>query len=91
MTEGMLKMMGVFAEMERNMISQRVKSGLANARSKGKVVGRPRLTAKSIPDKVKANYELYRNGTINKVDYARLCAISRPTLDKYIAVMVEDI
>ena len=27
MTDGMLKMMGVFAEMERNMISQRVKSG----------------------------------------------------------------
>ena len=26
MTEGMLKMMGVFAELERNMISQRVKS-----------------------------------------------------------------
>ena len=28
MTEGMLKMMGVFAELERNMISQRVKSGM---------------------------------------------------------------
>jgi DNA invertase Pin-like site-specific DNA recombinase len=36
MTEGMLKMMGVFAEIERNMISQRVKSGIANARSKWK-------------------------------------------------------
>ena len=28
MTEGMLKMMGVFSEMERNMISQRVRSGM---------------------------------------------------------------
>lgn len=34
MTEGMLKMMGVFAELERNMISQRVKSGMANAKAK---------------------------------------------------------
>ncbi len=36
MTEGMLKMMAVFAEMERNMISQRVKSGMRNAKAKGK-------------------------------------------------------
>ena len=35
MTEGMLKMMGVFSELERNMISQRVKSGLKNAKAKG--------------------------------------------------------
>ena len=28
MTEGMLKMMGVFAELERNIITQRVKSGI---------------------------------------------------------------
>lgn len=28
MTEGMLKMMGVFSELERNMISQRVKMGI---------------------------------------------------------------
>ena len=41
MTEGMLKMMGVFSELERNMISQRVKSGLQNAKAKGKQLGRP--------------------------------------------------
>ena len=35
MTEGMLKMMGVFSELERNIISQRVKSGLQNAKAKG--------------------------------------------------------
>ena len=49
MTEGMLKMMGVFAEMERNMISQRVKSGMANAKAKGKQIGRPVTTIDSIP------------------------------------------
>ena len=37
MTEGMLKMMGVFAELERNMISQRVKSGMENAKSLFKI------------------------------------------------------
>lgn len=40
MTEGMLKMMGVFSEMERNIISQRVKSGMDNAKAKGKSIGR---------------------------------------------------
>ena len=49
MTEGMLKMMGVFAELERNMISRRVKSGMENAKSKGKAIGRPAVTADDIP------------------------------------------
>lgn len=89
MTEGMLKMMGVFSEIERNMISQRVKSGIANARSKGKHVGRPALQSKDIPAKVVKTYELYQNGSISKVDYARMCEISRPTLDKYLGIMAE--
>jgi len=89
MTEGMLKMMGVFSEIERNMISQRVKSGIANARSKGKRVGRPALQSNDIPTKVIKTYELYQNGSISKVDYARMCEISRPTLDKYLGIMAE--
>lgn len=87
MTEGMLKMMGVFSELERNMISQRVKSGVANARAKGKVVGRPTVTIDKVPQKVKDNYELYVNGTFTKTDYAKICNISRPTLDKYLSVI----
>lgn len=89
MTEGMLKMMGVFSELERNMISQRVKSGVANARAKGKIVGRPSLTVKDIPQKVKDMYDIYSIGTISKTDYAKMCNVSRPTLDKYLKVMVE--
>lgn len=89
MTDGMLKMMGVFAEMERNMISERVKSGVANARAKGKVVGRPRLKLGDIPKKVIETQELYKNGAISKSDFAKMCGISRPTLDKYIKVIIE--
>ncbi len=89
MTDGMLKMMGVFAEMERNMISERVKSGVANARAKGKVVGRPALKLSDIPKKVIETYELYKGGTISKSDFAKMCGISRPTLDKYIKVIIE--
>lgn len=89
MTEGMLKMMGVFSEIERNMISQRVKSGVANARAKGKIVGRPSLTIDKVPTKVKDLYDLYKSATISKTDYAKMCNISRPTLDKYLKVIVE--
>lgn len=89
MTEGMLKMMGVFSEIERNMISQRVKSGVANARAKGKLLGRPALTIKGIPQKVKDLYDIYSDGTISKTDYAKMCNVSRPTLDKYLKVIIE--
>lgn len=89
MTEGMLKMMGVFSELERNMISERVKSGVANARAKGKIVGRPTLTIDKVPTKVKDMYDLYSSGSISKTDYAKMCNVSRPTLDKYLKVIIE--
>lgn len=34
MIEGMLKIMGVFSKLERSIISQRVKSGMQNAKPK---------------------------------------------------------
>ena len=40
----MFQMMGVFAEFERAMIVERVKSGLARARNQGRRLGRPMLS-----------------------------------------------
>jgi DNA invertase Pin-like site-specific DNA recombinase len=37
----MFQMLGVFAEFERAMIAERVRAGLARARSEGKRLGRP--------------------------------------------------
>jgi len=89
MTEGMVKMMGVFAEMERNMIVERVKSGIKNARAKGVRLGRPPLRPEDIPRKAVDCFALFKAGHISKTDYARLCGISRPTLYKYIALMTD--
>jgi DNA invertase Pin-like site-specific DNA recombinase len=89
MTEGMVKMMGVFAEMERNMIVERVKSGLANARAKGVRLGRPGLTVNDLPAKFVEYLPLYQAGHLNKTDFSKLCGISRPTLYKYIAVATD--
>ena len=89
MTEGMLKMMGVFAELERNMISERVKSGMANAKAKGRVVGRPQLEVNTITsnDKFMNAYKLYKSKNIKKIDIQRLTGLSRVTIDKYIKVL----
>lgn len=38
----MFQLLGTFAEFERKLIRERVRAGLANARAKGKVLGRPR-------------------------------------------------
>lgn len=41
--KAMFQMMGVFAEFERAMIQERVKSGLARAKADGKTLGRPKV------------------------------------------------
>lgn len=87
MTKAFLQMAGVFAELEHDMICSRVKSGVANAKAKGKQIGRPTLTIDDIPSKVIKCYQMFVNGDISKTDYAKMCNISRPTLDKYIAVI----
>ncbi len=84
MTEGMIKMWGVFAEMERNIISQRVKSGMANAKAKGKRIGRPNVTTEDLPPKFLQHYPLYKKGDINISDYARMLDCSRTTIYKYL-------
>lgn len=87
MTEGMLKMMGVFSELERNIISQRVKSGMDNARANGKTIGRPATTADDIPSVFYKHYPKYKNGEINKKEFSRLCALSYPTIYKYLNIV----
>ena len=72
MTEGMLKMMGVFSELERNMISQRVKSGMENARLKGKKIGRPMTTLDTIPNIFYKYYPVYKEGKINKKEFSNI-------------------
>lgn len=45
--KAMFGMMGVFAEFERAMIQERVRAGLARARSEGKRLGRPPVSAET--------------------------------------------
>lgn len=87
MTEGILKIVGVFSEMERNIISERVKSGLINAKAKGKNLGRPTTTEDSIPNIFYKYYPKYKNKEINKREFARLCNLSAPSIYKYLSIV----
>ncbi len=89
MTTAFLQIAGVFSELERNMIADRVRSGMANAKSKGVRLGRPTLTADKIPTKVVSLFPRYRDNQLTKIEYAKLCDISRPTLNKYIAILTD--
>lgn len=89
MTEGMLKMMGVFAELERNIITQRVKSGIINAKAKGKILGRPLTTEEDIPSVFYRYYPKFKNKEINKMELSKLCNLSYPTIYKYLKLVEE--
>lgn len=86
MTKGMLMMWGVFAEMEKDMISQRVKSGMANARAKGKKIGRPRLTAENLPSKFYRYYPVYKSGKISVTDFSKILGCTRKTIYNYLSI-----
>ena len=89
MTKAFLQISGVFAELERNMISQRVKSGMDNAKANGKQIGRSKTTI----EKVNANtkfmnaYKVYRDKKISKMDISKMCNMSRTTVYKYIELL----
>lgn len=90
MTNAFLQMSGVFSELERNMISQRVKSGMANAKAKGKAIGRPKTSSDDIPSLFLKHYPSYKNKNINVSEFARLCDMSRTTIYKYVKLVEKD-
>ena len=83
MTLATVQIMAVFSELERNIISERVKSGMENARAKGKQIGRKIVTKENIPEKFLKYYQLYKEGRITKVMLSEFTKISYPTCLKY--------
>lgn len=86
MTKGMLMMWGVFSEMERDIISQRVKSGMKNAVAKGKRIGRPETTTETLPSRFWKYYKPYKDGNLTVSEYSRLLNCSRTTIYKYLTI-----
>ena len=87
MSQAFIQMSGVFAELELSMIRDRVRSGMENAKAKGKKVGRPQTTKDNIPPIFYKHYPAFVAGTLNISEFARLCGLSRPTVYKYLSII----
>lgn len=88
MTVAMLEILGIFSQLERDLISERVRSGLRNAQNNGKRLGRPVVSSVSdIPNTFIKYYKLYEEGTINKVMLSELTHKSYPTTLKYVSII----
>lgn len=68
-------------------IRSRVRSGMANARAKGKQIGRPQITVDSLPSGFLRHYPTYKSGHLNLSELARVCDLSRTTIYKYIYLL----
>ena len=87
MSEAFLQMAGVFSQLELAMIRARVKSGMENAKAKGKQIGRKPTTKDDIPATFYKHYPAFMAGTLNKSELAMVCGLSRPTVYKYLRLV----
>ena len=87
MSEAFLQMAGVFSQLELAMIRARVKSGMENAKAKGKKIGRRPTTKEDIPANFLKHYAIFMEGKMNVSELARVCGLSRPTVYKYLKMM----
>ena len=87
MSQAFIQMSAVFAELELSIIRARVKSGMQNAKAKGKQIGRRPTTKDDIPAIFYKHYPTYIAGKINVSEMARICELSRPTVYKYLRLL----
>ena len=87
MTEAFLQIAGVFSQLELSMIRSRVRSGVENARAKGKRLGRPPVCAERVPEQFLRYYPRYQSGSINISELARLAQVSRPPAYRYLKAL----
>ena len=76
----MVTMISLFAEIERDLISERTKEGLARARANGKLLGRPKGPGKSKLDKHREEIiALLKTGS-SKTYLSKKYKVTPPTL-----------
>lgn len=87
----MLTILGAVAEMERELIVERVKEGIEKAKihgtRSGNSIGRPKRT---LPKNFEKYYIRWKSSDISGTEFARLLNISRATLYRYINHYVQN-
>ena len=76
----MMKMFSVFADFEREIIVERTKEGLASARARGHVGGRPAINKETVANAIK----LYDSRKFSIQEICKITGISKGTLYNYI-------
>jgi len=72
---------GALAEFERSLIRERTMAGLASARSRGRVGGRPPVMT---PDKIKVARQLYKARELTVEEIAKTIGVSRKTVYRHL-------
>ncbi len=79
-----ITMFSLFAEIERDLISERTKEGLTRARLQGKILGRPKGKGKSKLDQYQDEIEGYLNKGLNLTNIARIYGVSWTALKHFV-------
>lgn len=79
-----IAMFGVLAEIERDLISDRTRSGLARAKANGKSLGRPKNSQSSILDEKKNEIAEMLEKGISKASAAKVMGVSGPALHYFL-------
>jgi len=84
-TKVMITMFALFAEIERDLISERTREGLSRARAQGKLLGRPkgRLGQSKLDGQEDQIRDLMSKG-VTKANIAKILGVSWPTLQNFI-------
>jgi len=83
-TKVMITMFSLFAEIERDLISERTKTGLARAKAEGKILGRPRGNGKSKLDPKQDEIINLLKKQVSKASIAKICDVSPNALNHFI-------
>ena len=84
-TKEMITTFSLFANIERDLISERTKEGLVKARFEGKLLGRPKGTiGKSKLDGKEKEIKEYLAKRVNRANIARIFSVSFPTIENFI-------
>ena len=84
-TKVMITLFGLFAEVERDLISERTKEGLAAAKAKGKLLGRPKgALGKSKLDGKEEDIRMLLGKEVSKASIAKILDVSRSALYHFI-------
>jgi DNA invertase Pin-like site-specific DNA recombinase len=84
-SKAMVTMFGLFAEIERDLISERTREGLAAAKAKGHLAGRPKGSlGQSRLDGREAEIKMLLGKRVSKASIAKIMDVSRSTLLHFI-------